>query len=260
MRRRGLRLRRRLSTSFKRFRRGRGRYVDKKAFKRNCRGICVSTTGALSGTFNVAAENGVTGSVPTGFRFCGANPGSSNTTAGPGFAVAVAGSADQYDCPFVCNFQFNDVVNATEFSTLFDQYKLNYVVMKFIPTWNSNIAGTYTGTIPSIEFKRDHDDSTNPDLQQWAQTASVKGPIMFDKPITIKVKPTMLTPALRSGTGTTFPVISSARYCDMNLTDVEHFGIKGWIRNLYCPATAGTFGSQLFKLDLTYYFTCKGLQ
>lgn len=259
MRRRGSR--RRLSTTFKRYRRGRGRYVDKKTFKRNVRAICVGSAGAITGgIFTVNAETGVTGNnVPATWTIGGVNPGSS-------FAASVnatlrAGTTAVYDLPFAMSFRFADILNAQEFASLFDQYKLNYVVVKFTPTWTVNTSVPAAATMPSIEYKIDHDDIQEPTPLIWAETAAVRGPVTFNKPISIKIRPTMLTPAIRSTTtSTTYTVVSGARTNDMAFTDVEHFGLKGWIKNLYSPAGASGVQNQLFQIDATYYFSCKGLQ
>lgn len=264
MRRRGSRVfRRRLSTSFKRFRRGRGRYVDKKAFKREVRSVVVANRGTAAGVFNLNPEilGTITQPCPSGWNF-----GGSIVVASPiatTVAYPVIGSAGQYDLPFSMAFFMSDVLNYTEFQVLFDQYKLNYIVIKFTPTWNSNTNGTYVGTIPSIEFMRDCDDVTLPTEDYWAQVASKKGPIMFDKPITIKLKPSMLMAALYNPqTPTTFATTMKSRYNNAAMPDVGHFGIKGMIRNLYAPGAPldTNPGNNLFRVEATYYFTMKGLQ
>lgn len=161
-----------------------------------------------------------------------------------------------YDVPFAMQFRLDDVVGLTDFTNLFDKYKITSAMVKIQTTLN--VAQQNEVPIPFIDYVVDRDDVVPPTGTEMREKMGVKTKYFnASKPvITLGVKPTPVVEASASPfNGGIVP--KGAPYINMANNDVPHFGIKGIIRNLYIPPTQGSAG---FTWDVSLGLALKDVQ
>lgn len=220
--------------------------------------FCWSQTGA-SGNYSISGEAGAITAPPAGWNVGGASaplPTAAITTWYSDLNNLSSGSVNYIDVPFGFNFTLGDIVRVQDFTSLFDQYKLNYIKLKFIPTWSE-----LGSELPRLEWSLDHDDVTLPVPGTFRERGNVKSAQMR-KPITIGIKPTQLMPTLRSGSGATYPTVVSSKWNNSTAIDIEHFGLKGFFRGMPAFNTTASAANNLakIKIEATYYFETRGVQ
>lgn len=120
--------------------------------------------------------------------------------------------------------------SSSEFTNLFDQYKVLSYTFEFIPRFNSQDAlasnGVSSGYLPTIYWYFDTDDGSSPsDMTEVMQHQHVRKAVM-SRPISITVKyPCVSTEIYRSAITTGYGVKRSP-WLDQLVTDVPHFGFK----------------------------------
>lgn len=149
-------------------------------------------------------------------------------------------------------FTLADLPNATEFTTLFDQYMICAVKIKFIPQSNtlqtlttglvSNFCGTFFYVV-------DYDDSTAPASTNQIceyQTVKTRDPLREFKTY---FKPKAVS-TLFSGGATVNAGVLKSQWLDVAAPTVPHYGFKYfWTQAINCTLT-------LMPI-YTYYIKCK---
>lgn len=125
------------------------------------------------------------------------------------------------------SFSLNQLPNASEFTALFDQYKIISIKYRFKLRADP---GSGTGTYPTLFYRRDHDDDNNPvsidELEQSNLTRHVV--LRPNSWVKIGVKPSILQAGLtQTGTTMVFPKYNT--WIDCSYPDVKHYGLKTWI-------------------------------
>jgi len=128
------------------------------------------------------------------------------------------------------NFRLSDVAVPTEFTALWDQYKILGVKVYF--DYSPDVAGTaYTdGNIafyPKLWIKRDYDDSATPTLANMAQSNQTRC-LRFTATRTTKMislAPRYLTEIYNSSISTAFAPGRGA-WIDCGNPSVPHYGLK----------------------------------
>lgn len=160
------------------------------------------------------------------------------------------------------SYALNSVPNATEFSYLFDQYKITGIKVKLIPSFNSfGMVPTTTAAAPWIPnivpmcyTVIDYDDATAltavADYMQYQNCRAER----FDHPITRYFKPKCAIAAY-SGAFTSY-ASSMNQWIDVNSSTVQHYGFK------ICIDTSQLFGDGSHHLGnytviTTYYMKFK---
>lgn len=133
----------------------------------------------------------------------------------------------------------SNVVNNSEFTTLFDQYRINAIVLKFIPRLNMVQVPTVVGqapinNIPTLHWVYDYDDANAPsnvdELLQYNNYRCCN----FDKTVTMKIKP-RFSLAAYSGAFTSYKPASG--WLDCASPSIQHYGVKFAVDSF----TAGQF-------------------
>lgn len=159
-------------------------------------------------------------------------------------------------------FTLSQLPSVTDFSNLYDQYKITGAKLTLTPALSEGIASPLAGTASALGFSRvhsviDYDDSTNPASEdQLLEYGSHKStpPFMIHSRY---IKPKVLHEIYRSAIATAYAPQANT-YLDMANTDIPHYGIKVWIS---APNTnAGTAQSITYKAYLTLYFSCKNVR
>lgn len=154
----------------------------------------------------------------------------------------------------------------TNFSGLYDSYRLRKVVVKIIPyNTTSDVApvGSSIGAIGCIVHSViDHDGTPTgfsageSGIQSFQQYTSYKKRNMISgKPLTYVVKPKVNMVAQGIGTATVNFEGTRREWLDMVNTDTPHYGLYLIFEGIN-PDTTQRFIP--FRMETTYYFQCKG--
>lgn len=149
------------------------------------------------------------------------------------------------------NFQLAGVDNYTDFTNLFDQYRIDYIVVRFRPQFNmASFASFSSTTIPTLYTVIDMDDSNTPaslaELRQYQTLRESK----FDRTISRTLQPRCAS-ALYSGAFTSYSTVRP--WVDCASSAVQWYGVKFGI-------TAGQVGQtalQAWSIEVEYFFSFK---
>lgn len=178
-----------------------------------------------------------------------------NTTADP------SGIPGTYQVGGAFTYSLNNVVDVSDFTGLYDQYRIAGIKVKITPLYNVNTTGT-NNVIPQLVIARDLDDVAVPtsDTQDLLQRAQTKV-IQLNKPVQFYCKPRVLVQ--QSGTGADLIQFSSKTYesifVDMAFPTVVYPTWKFWLRNLYLGNPALNYGYNV-RVDCCVYFQCKNVK
>jgi len=154
----------------------------------------------------------------------------------------------------------NDVVGDTDFTNLFDQYKIKRVTFRFRLVTNpdaSNLQNTTATTnaanvFPLLYLFPDHDDVTVPaSINEVRERAGVKCSVV--KPnsfVKYSIRPTTVTP-ITSGT-----IRNRPQWLDVNSATTPHYGLKGML----CPQTGNVAQPYSVSCEIRISFLCKGVR
>lgn len=149
------------------------------------------------------------------------------------------------------NFQFNMLPGYTDFTSLFDQYKIKKVVFSLIPKISEAslaLGATNNSALVNLHSAIDHDDSTAPtsinQLCQYESYKTTRGHNVHTRVLVPKIE-------LSNGASTSTP--KAYQWIDTADATVPHYGVKLWIPFI----TASTI--VYYDLKVTMYFDCKGV-
>lgn len=156
-------------------------------------------------------------------------------------------------------FALSDCLNFTNFTSLFDQYRINAVVVKFIPHMSEMMNKPYddtttpnaTQTIPNLCVAIDRDDAAAPtsydEVKQRAKSRIVKA----TRPLTFKFRPSRLIATYDSGLANAYTIDTSKRWINSNSPNLNHFGLKYALEDC-TPASAF-----IYEVEVMYYVSFK---
>lgn len=152
------------------------------------------------------------------------------------------------------NFSLSQVPNPSDFTNLFDFYRINAIKLHFIPQANMNSTGSLDPlSIPVIHYMVDQDDSIGFANETQALEKEGIKTRRLDKPFTYYLKPRVSTEIYNNGITTAYALNRRAQWIDCNSSGVAHFGLKGWI-------TTASASTMRLKVYATYYMQFKGAQ
>jgi len=155
-------------------------------------------------------------------------------------------------------FSLNQVPNYSEFTTLFDNYRIEKCVVKFTAVGNQMNTTTTPNQVPRIGTVFDYDDNSSPAdwnaLEQYSSFKVHAG----NKSFSMTVYPKISLACYRSGVtdGYVRPdnMLSKHLMVDSSNSDIPHYGLKwGFESNL----TANVF---IYEIQVDYYLTFFGLR
>lgn len=144
--------------------------------------------------------------------------------------------------------QLNQVPNYTEFTNLYDMYRINGVRWRISPRANSAEVGTNQGLV-KLFTAVDYDDIVTPSLTDILQYQSLKV-TRTDRDHVRYVKPTISQAVYQTAVGTGYG--STRGWIDCANPTVAHYGLKYLLQQL--PA-----GNQQFDVQVTYYLSFKNV-
>lgn len=171
------------------------------------------------------------------------------------------------------SFTLTELPNYTEFTQLFDQFKICMVKLVFNFTKNDapiNSTGTapppgsniLTTSIPSFQWWIDRDDVDVPTISEAAQIER-NHKTMMNHPVKIVMRPNVLTMAYEGAVATAYS--PAYRWLDCNDAATPHYGIKyimdgsGQYRSpTAVPGEDCIIGT--YWVDITYYCAFKNVR
>lgn len=156
-------------------------------------------------------------------------------------------------------FSLSDVPNVTEFTSLFDQYRILAVKVTFYPEFTQFQPPATTGW-PASEFYSviDYDDAGLPtSLDELNQFSTVKRQY-FSRPITRYFKPQIICKGVLTSTSTNdgYFLVGRKRWLDMATPQISYLGLKCAISfnsGVARPAS-------IVRVRYIYYFQCKNVR
>lgn len=154
------------------------------------------------------------------------------------------------------DFKLNQLPSYSEFTALFDEYRINGIRFEIVPLFTSddlNPASTFL-TLPNMHTVIDYDDSTTPadlnEMLQYPNRRMTRGNVKHVRYWKPKIASTVWNAGVASGYGAT------RMWIDCSNPGVSHYGLK-W-------ATDGNFGtgsqSITYKTYITMYIACRGVR
>jgi len=171
-----------------------------------------------------------------------------------GTPTAVPGGlANVFDIPFSMTFQLDQLAGFGEFTSLFDQYKINAV--KVLVRSYANTDGTLGFPMPWIECWNDHDSNIPPTVAASREIMGVKHKYFnaTKNVVSLYVKPKpKLNVQLQPGI-----LPTRTQWLDCAIPTIQHFSIKGIIHNY---TLAGSAGNNRLEFDITQNVSFKDIQ
>lgn len=160
------------------------------------------------------------------------------------------------------SFVFNLMPGFTEFSSLFDEYRINCLVLTFHPMTkaiNAVNATTTTGsgqtyvantqwTAPKLHWIYDQDDGTNPtSLNEMLEYANHKQ-VDFNRDIKIKLVPAVAVPVYKTGASWGYGS-KKKQWLDLAFSDIPMYAIK------FAVDTINANHRFIYSIDIKVYMS-----
>lgn len=162
-------------------------------------------------------------------------------------------------------FKLDDMLGSAQFVAMYQEYRINCVVVKFQPLWDSgDVAnrmhvGTAGGVpapqpinLPMIGWCYDYNDANTPtnldDLQKFANYREAQ----FDKPIKIKIWPACAPGVYISGVAAGYSIKRKEWLRSAN-SNVPHYGLK------YCVYNISNAVAYAWNFSVKYYVSFRGM-
>lgn len=159
--------------------------------------------------------------------------------------------------PVSLTLRLADVPNYTDFTSLFDSYKMTHAEFKFIPHFNVGQVplGPQNTQVARLVTVIDQDDDVTPTgLTQLMQYSSLDESLL-DRERVRNFKPRVSVQTYRTATTTGYNTPDDAIWIDAAQTDVPHYCGKA----LICDTTASADNPRTLTIMCTVWITCKGV-
>lgn len=209
------------------------------------------------GTFVVRKVQELLSSVPSAISPGNYTINTANNSITFGTPVAVPGIAlNTYDVPFTIRFRLDELTQYGELTQLFDRYKITSCMVK---CHYLNFPADSRIVLPYIDYIQDYDDANVLTISQMREKMGVRTKAFTtSKPvITMGVKPRVASEVFNNGITTAYSVPRGGTWINSQYPSVEHYAIKGILRNVYLPATSG---ASLISWDISYGVALKDVQ
>lgn len=138
------------------------------------------------------------------------------------------------------HFHFSQIPNVTEFTQLYDQFKILNVKVTFRPRYNVSTTESAShghGSIPSVHYLVDKDSASQPSnvVNTFLENTSARS-LWLSRPRTVSFKPTVLDQIYESSLSTAYSP-RKAPWIDCADTAAQHYGLRyiceteGWPAN-----------------------------
>lgn len=147
-------------------------------------------------------------------------------------------------------FQMADV---TEFTNLFDRYRIAGYKLTFIPTWNNADVTAGTARLPTFHYTYDIDSAQIPsNFNDIVERTNVKS-FQITKPFSMYVRNPGVDISAYGGVSSGYAVVKRSPWLDCSNANILHYGFK-W-------AILGYTGTPInFDLKITWYLRFKNVR
>lgn len=204
--------------------------------------------------------SGTSGGVPV----ININPDSGGTSVSLAVGLPAAdtsGVPSNYQVGAAMAFKVTDVPNYTDFTALFDQYRLDQVDIEISNLHNNADAGTAVTLMPSVTYCPDFDDGAVPSnsallsqrqrTKQWTFRGN-------GQPLKFSVRPRTAAFVYKpSGTTIGYAVGTENTYVNVANNDVPYYGVKLWFSDMYISGTGSNVGETHLRVKCRYHFSMK---
>lgn len=155
------------------------------------------------------------------------------------------------------SFQLTDLQASSEFTAVFDQYRLVKVLYRWVVTRDTDWATTTTnrGYPVRILWCHDFNDSTPPSSSELMQRAGMREVYINgdDRPVSrwYKLNPATLMVGYESSVASSY-VPKWRQWIDMASSSTPHYGLKWWVGNLFSGIN--------LRLEVKEIYEFKGVQ
>lgn len=150
------------------------------------------------------------------------------------------------------SFALSDLPSYTDFTSLFDQYRICQITARFLPGVSLFGASTTTTDIPDLHTAVDLDDDTAPatvdTLRQFATHQVTPNQQYVERVWTPR-----FAVATYSGTFTSYSLAPSGQWIDSNSPGVLHYGVKWGMT----PVSVASGQYLLYNVECTYVVQCR---
>lgn len=168
------------------------------------------------------------------------------------------GSSTGYDVPFAIRFSLKQIISSGDITQLCDKYKIVGAHVRIYYNKSGSAAGATAG-YPYIQYITDHDDATAPSLLTLKEKMGVKLKTFQSGSSYIGLKCIPKPSREIYGPSTTaYEIPAQSVWLNSSSPEVEHFGIKGVLQNVFLPN--GNAGTEVFKFDVTLRVLGKDFQ
>lgn len=176
----------------------------------------------------------------------------------------VAGTTNCYNVPFVMKFRLSQILNYTDITNLCDRYKITAALLKLHNNFQNVNTNNNLLLQPYVEYIQDYDDATvPPTVNVFREKMGIKTKYFTaSKPsIGMGVKPRYRMDVGNDwGGGTALALIGNRKqWLNTTYPEVDHYGIKGILHNVFLPGGGLTNGS-VFDLECSLKVVAKDFQ
>lgn len=186
----------------------------------------------------------------------GSNGHPSNDTGLSLSAVSADNLTACYQFGWSHDFRLVNAVGSTEFTSLFDKYKITGIKYKIMYQCNdAQVAGSQV--LPIIHYAVDTDDTSTPaSLTAVQERSNVKTKVLGNtQTISFFLRPKVASSLYQSSISTGYAV-TKAPYINSTYSSVPHYGVKVWMNNVYMVTANNT----AITIEPTYYLALKDVQ
>lgn len=155
------------------------------------------------------------------------------------------------------NAQLAHAVEYTDFTQLFDRYKITGVKLRIL--YQNNMGDPNSHALPGFTSAWDGDDAGVPSNKEdvTRKLGAKTSVLSANKPFSIFLRPRVTKSVYQTGLTSAY---TSERSCfiDCSNPTVEHYGYKFWIDSWL--ATTGAQSGQIMTIEPTLYLTMKDTQ
>lgn len=161
-----------------------------------------------------------------------------------------------YQNQFACVHRLNQLEVPTDFTNLFDRYKITGVKATFMfQQSDANMTGL--AVLPTIMYSTDYDDDVPPTYSLMRQKQNVKQRILHaGKPFSIFYRPKLSGTVTADYVNTAGGIVGAKGWVDTAISNADYFGLKFAINNFYSSTT----NNAQIEIRFTYYLAMKDVQ
>lgn len=162
---------------------------------------------------------------------------------------------------FANSFAIGALPNIAEFTPLFDQYRIRYIIAKFrlVAPPEANAVTAQSQFYPDIYVTVDHDDAVTPTaVDQVLQYGKCKrGILRPNRWFKYKFYPTAALQLYRSATTTAYAPAKNSMWMDLANTDMPYYGLKGVISNEASGVTVAPIAIEYHLVYCAQFRNCR---